>query len=614
MSSRVMSGPASPFAPALRFAWWGRVSTEDQQDPTLSLPRQLHASRAAIPEGSAIIAHYYDVESGRKELEQRGRGTAHERFAIPIPRDGGIQDLLHEAQRSDRGFDAVICESIERIARRTYFGTKIEHDLERSGVALFAADEPIVLNGKRATTILTRRVKQGVAEWYVLELLEKSWDGFCEHTRQGWNVGRPPYGYVADRIPHPVPARRAEGKTKSRLVPDPLRAPVVHQIFTWRVVDRLGYAEITDRLNTDLDRYPSPVSPDPARQRDYWSRYSAREILLNPKYTGYMVWNRRATKKGGKVNPPEAWVWSAEPTHEPIVSREMFEAAMGTARTRQGSRNGADANVAHPDTKRSYVLRSLVVCHLCGGRMFGKTRHGNPYYSCQPGRSRGKVAVERDPRHPPTLYVREDALLQGIFRFLGERIFGPNRRELLHADLEVLDDEQMREKNARIKALRRAIEAIEARQARQVRNLEMDDDSDGIMFRQIRSRLHELESERLLKIQQLSELEIPGVESPPQAMELLDELPVIDFEPGSVPEANLRHLFEAFRLQVRYDKIDNQAQCRVTLSDDGVDVANENDAVARAAASGEPTCAHVVCAPGRIRTCAPRSGGVCSIP
>jgi site-specific DNA recombinase len=146
------------------------------QDPTLSLPRQLHASRAAIPEGSAIIAHYYDVESGRKELEQRGRGTAHERFAIPIPRDGGIQDLLHEAQRSNRGFDAVICESIERIARRTYFGTKIEHDLERSGVALFAADEPIVLNGKRATTILTRRVKQGVAEWYVLELLEKSWE------------------------------------------------------------------------------------------------------------------------------------------------------------------------------------------------------------------------------------------------------------------------------------------------------------------------------------------------------------------------------------------------------------------------------------------------------
>lgn len=106
----------------------------------------------------------------------------------------------------------------------------------------------------------------------------------------------------------------------------------------------------------------------------------------------------------------------------------MFEAAMGTARTRQGSRNGADANVAPPDTKRSYVLRSSVVCHLCDGRMFGKTRHGNPYYSCQPGRSRGSIGRERDPNHPPTVYVREEALLDGILRFFGDRIFGPTRQ------------------------------------------------------------------------------------------------------------------------------------------------------------------------------------------
>lgn len=123
---------------------------------------------------------------------------------------------------------------------------------------------------------------------------------------------------------------------------------------------------------------------------DYWSRYSVREMLLNPKYTGYMAWNRRAPKKGGKVNPPEAWVWSAEPAHEPIVSREMFEAAMGTARTRQGSRNGADANVAPPGTKRSYVLRSSVVCHLCDGRMFGKTRHGTPLLLVPAGRQPGE--------------------------------------------------------------------------------------------------------------------------------------------------------------------------------------------------------------------------------
>jgi site-specific DNA recombinase len=337
-TSNQTSTSANGYSFPLRFAWWGRVSTEDQQDPTLSLPRQLRNSRSALPEGSVIVAHYYDVESGRKDLESRGRGTSYERFNIPIPRDGGIHELLEQAQSGDSAFDAVICESIDRVARRTYFGTKIEHDLEKAGDALFAADEPIAVNGKRASAILTRRVKQGVAEWYVLELLEKSWDGFCEHTRQGWNVGRPPYGYVADKSPHPVPARRAEGRTKSRLAPDPTRALIVHQIFTWRTVDRLGYAEITERLNSDLERYPPPVSPDPARCRDRWSRSSVHDILANPKYTGDMVWNRRATKKGGRFNPPEAWVWSEMATHEPIVTRQMFDAAADVAKAEQRSR------------------------------------------------------------------------------------------------------------------------------------------------------------------------------------------------------------------------------------------------------------------------------------
>ncbi|SFO55472.1 hypothetical protein SAMN04489713_107122 [Actinomadura madurae] len=104
----------------LRVAWCGRTSTDDMRDPTLSLPRQLDNSRQALPAGALMVAHFYGIESGRKNLEDRGRGTAHTRFHIPIPRDGGIQDLLAEATRPDRRFDAVVCESIDRISRRTF--------------------------------------------------------------------------------------------------------------------------------------------------------------------------------------------------------------------------------------------------------------------------------------------------------------------------------------------------------------------------------------------------------------------------------------------------------------------------------------------------------------
>ncbi|MFD0855017.1 recombinase family protein, partial [Actinomadura adrarensis] len=144
-------------------AFAGRTSTEDKQDPTLSIPRQLANSQLALPPGATIVAHFYDIESGRKDLAVRGKGRGHERFSIPVTRDGGLQDLLAEAVRSDRRFDVVICESIDRIARRTYIGTQVENLLEQAGVPLLAADEPITFTGKRASQILTRRVKQGVA-------------------------------------------------------------------------------------------------------------------------------------------------------------------------------------------------------------------------------------------------------------------------------------------------------------------------------------------------------------------------------------------------------------------------------------------------------------------
>jgi hypothetical protein len=192
-------------APAMvPVAWIGRTSTEDKQDPTLSLPRQLEKSRISLPAPFVIVAHFYDVESGRTELSLRGQGVAHEKFDIPIPRDGGIADALAEAQRADRRFVAVVCESVERLARGMYLNTKIEHEFEQAGVPLLAADEGInpdaVLGSRggprKATSVLTRRVKQAISEWYVLQMLELSWDGFKIHTYQGWNVGKPPYGYI----------------------------------------------------------------------------------------------------------------------------------------------------------------------------------------------------------------------------------------------------------------------------------------------------------------------------------------------------------------------------------------------------------------------------------
>jgi Cyclic nucleotide-binding domain/Recombinase len=56
--------------------------------------------------------------------------------------------------------------------------------------------------------------------------------------------------------------------------------------------------------------------------RRAWGKTSVYEILRNPKYTGYQVFNRRASRSGhGKVNDPAKWVWSPQPTHEPLIAK-----------------------------------------------------------------------------------------------------------------------------------------------------------------------------------------------------------------------------------------------------------------------------------------------------
>jgi len=83
----------------------------------------------------------------------------------------------------------------------------------------------------------------------------------------------------------------------------------VEQIFTWRVTERAGYDQIAARLNADPDRYPPPQARNAA---GVWTKAAIKNILADPKYTGYMV-HGRADAKGrpgphrngsGHPNPP----------------------------------------------------------------------------------------------------------------------------------------------------------------------------------------------------------------------------------------------------------------------------------------------------------------------
>ncbi|TWE27586.1 recombinase family protein [Prauserella muralis] len=561
--------PLALHAKEVRVAWVGRTSTEENQDPRQSLLRQLERSKVSLPESWFIVCHFYDVESGRMELEQRGRATDYERFDIPIARDGGIADLLTEAQQADRRFDVVICESMARTARKMYESLSVERALERAEVPVFAANEPIMLSGGRAQQILQRRINQSVAEYEVLNMLELSWGGTCTHVREGYNIGKPCYGYRAKKIRHPNPVKAEKGLTKTRLEPDGARAETVTLIAKWRYHKELGYDTIAERLNADLDKHPPPEPPGKSRARGAWSKSSVAEVLKNPKYTGYQVYNRRARRSRGgrnKPNPPELWVWSVEPAHEPLIPKWMFDAFNAASGQKTGSRDGPEPNV-HRYTRRTYRYRSRVICD-CGRRMMGhRHKRGYTYYRCWPtNNNRGRP--DKHSGHPRTVYVREESINAVVEQAFSEFLFHPDRRTLLIGDMDRAEERASQERAERRARLQRRTADLARRQDNVLGQAENADPADP--FTQgLRDRYNDLQAERQLVLDEIAELDAQDPAEPRRAsdadLDVLDALPHLALNLNRAPEGHQQRLFELTKLHVQVHYPTHEATLVITL-------------------------------------------------
>ena len=546
------AGPAEP----VPVAFLGRTSTLEMQDPRASMRRQVRASEQWLPSGWFIAAVYWDIESGGLDLEARGQGEAYRAFTdVGIPRDGGMADLLAEAARPVPRFAAVICEDIERSGRDTFNALKLEKKLSRQGIPLFATDEPAVIDGVNSTTVLVRRVKQGVAEWFRLQLKEKTWKGLVEHCMDGWNIGPAPYGYLADRIPHPVPVKASQGRTKTRLAPDPARAPVVAQIFTWRTVDKLGMPTIAARLNADPVRYPAPGTSG-------WTTQNVYALLGNPKYTGHMVYGRIRNRNGRRVSiPADQWLWSPRPTHPPIIDRATWDAAQRIGLEHGTSRDGTGLST-HPAATRTYIYRGRIRCRDCRRRMGGQAygRNRPVYYQCPHNPARLKDAT--NPTHPRTVKAPETRLDQIVGLFFATHVFGPDRADLLAAQLPATDADAATDRDAQAAALRARLKQIETGQNSWILELEQlpadpADTAAAAMRTRIRARFTELHTEREQLETQLAAL----AQTSPQAADLtlLDQLPLAgDILPGLDPDLKAR-LYQAFDLQVLWNKPGRQA-------------------------------------------------------
>ncbi len=554
----------------MRFAYFGRTSSEDAQDPSLSIPRQLRTCDEIVrPLGDEIVAHYWDIESGRKNLAERGNGADGSMFNISVPRDGSITDLLRDA--AGGRFDAVIVESIDRLSRMTADATRVEQELERLGVGLFAADEPMSTN---ATAILTRRVKQGVAEWYVRDLIEKSRRGMEESVRQGWHTGGPvPYGFQLEEHTHPNPHKAREGKKKHRLIPEPIRAAVVLLIFEDYCLRQLGMGAICDKLNRDLERYPPPARnpKDENGLPPTWSKSQIQGMLRNPKYTGYNVWNRHDKRKGRPlIRPREEWIWSPTPSHEAIVPKELFDTV-----TERAKRNEVHPRQRAPHTYpqrtehrkgRLYPLRGRVRCGLCGRRMEGSHQKGNNWYRCRFVYNRGAIAADAA-GHPRALGIKEETILAELQDFMGRRLFGPDRLRFLRAELAKSVASDWQDHDEELAKLEKEREQLQRSLYRQTLRLEEHDDPSHPVVQAAKQRIEEITSRHAAVQEAIDNLKgaKPVGIRPDEIEAMLQAIPDLRPTLRSADAAELAEICEVFQITAVYDKAERTIELSATI-------------------------------------------------
>lgn len=542
---------------SLRFAFYGRVSTEDNQDPTLSLPRQLANCQQAVERvGGTITAHYYDVESGDARLSSRGSGKGLRGFDIPIPRDGGLLDLLEDAR--DTRFEVVICESINRFARNPAVTFRSEEELRDAGVKLWAVDEPWE---ESFGSIVLRHVNVGLARGYLYELKVKSRQGIETAARQGRHAGgQTLYGYKFREERHPNPHKAAQGQKVKFLEPDEVRAPIVKMIFEDYITRGLSLGNIQKKLNSDLERFPPPESPDPARRPGQWGRSSVWEVLHNPKYTGYQVWNRRQRKRGGKINPSEKWIWSDEPAHDALVSREMFDKA---ALTGIRNDNATRAVASHEEfRKHSYTLRSFLKCGVCGLRMHGRRRRNVKYYVCETNRRQpGLAPVD----HRKMVYVNEKKVAAKVVDFLQTRVFGYDRLFLMKAALDAEDPERD-QANEHVERLTRELADLRARTRRLMASLEGEDHGNELL-KDLKERLTELANLRAKKERELEAAESLANQRPDArtAEALMEALPLLEVDWELLSDEDFRQLLQILNFEARYNADTKELHVSVTL-------------------------------------------------
>ena len=358
-------------------ATYARVSTTDQQErQTILNQREALRHRLSSEPGIRIVRDYVDDGvSGTLPLQDRPAGA----------------DLVRDAKAGK--FSELWVVRADRLGRDALELLRIWSVFETLGIRLRAThdniEDPLAYDIQAVMAAHERR-----------KFLERSAEGMNRAAREGrYTGGIVPLGYT-------VQGQRGSG----RLVPDNSNmwgdlsaADVVRRIYHHLAVDGWSCRRIASEFNTlgIPTAYRRAGRGVRGKQtQGLWRPTRIRNLVVNPVYKGVLQYGRRSTKRQGRE------VISARGPR--LVSDDVWHAAIENLKRHR---------IMPKNTRRQYLLRSLIRCGVCGLTFCGTCSKDLRYRCNGTMRERGPM-----PGRCPSASIKgeplEAAVWSDITRFL----------------------------------------------------------------------------------------------------------------------------------------------------------------------------------------------------
>ena len=335
-------------------------------------------------------------------------------------------------------FDVVLVWKLDRFARNRYDAVNYKHQLEKNGVHLVSAMEPI---SQGPEGIMVESMLIGMAEYYSAELALKVARGERENALQcKYNGGIVPLGFTI-------------GKEDRLYYIDPETAPIVQEIFT-----RYANGEPAEKIAASLNERGLRT-----RTGKPFVKNSFFQIFRNRRYIGEYRYKDIVTPGGIPA----------------IIDQDLFD------RVQQRFEQNKIAHGRPAKEDVSYLLTTKLFCGKCGTLMGGEsgTSHmGNTYYyyKCGKAKRHGKA-------HCDLKAIRKEPLERFVVETAIKVIFSD---EIIERLIDLIMEAQQQE-NTRLPVLKDQLRDTEKRLANLLEAIEQ-----GILTPTTKQRLDELEARK----------------------------------------------------------------------------------------------------------------------